>query len=62
LSRGKYESSRDRYFINLDIRAFRFIVEHLKDEIILDRNELNLSEIKYKKKYENIRRICKKIR
>ena len=61
LSRGKYESSRDRYFINLDIRAFRFIVEHLKDEIILDRNELNLSEIKYKKNMKILGEYARKL-
>lgn len=49
LSRRGYNNSEDRYFINLDLRAFNFIVGHLKDEIIWDRNELGFLEAKYKK-------------
>jgi hypothetical protein len=60
-SRGRYESSRDRYFINLDIRVFKFIVEHLKDEIMLDRNELNLLEIKYKKNMKILGEYARKL-
>jgi hypothetical protein len=63
LIHGSRRGSANRYFINLDLRVFKFIVEKLKEDITYDRKELdyltakldgNLKIIKGYEKYLNI--------
>lgn len=61
LSRSVPGKSRHPYFINSDLRTFILIVEHLKNNIILDRNIIEVMKTRLKielKPFRGIEKFC----